>query len=403
MGVPAADSGSLPNGGSTGAVRFGAEDGQTQENAGAPAAASVPGAAASEVAAARSDGRAPRRGRRWAAALVLVLAVCAGGVAAARWARSQIDLPVNPAATARVLVHVTPGMRLRQIADMLHRQGLVRSALAFRALAVREGESRSLQAGTYAIGPFMTPREIVRIMAEGQVAAVRLTIPEGWNARQVVAGMAAADLGAGPDLARAVNDPTLLTAAGLPAPAPGVITALEGYLFPATYAFPPDASGRQVLGGMVQRFAQEWTPALAQQAQAAAGLDTVQAVTLASIVQREVADPTEMPVVAGLYLHRLQLGMKLDADPTVLYALGLEAQSAPLTASELAVDSPYNTYRYGGLPPGPIANPGEEALAAVAHPTPTDAVYFLTTSDGRLILARTLSEQLANRKRYLGY
>ncbi len=407
MGFPAAEPAGeprRPRPGDAGPAEGGSPE-LRQDNGPSSAAGPAQEDAIAEVAAGRSpaDQRASRPRRRWAVALVLTLMVFAGLGFAAAWARAQVYDPVNQAATARVLVHVAPGMRLGQIADMLQRQGLVRSALAFRLLAIRDGRSRSLQAGTYALGPFMTPRQILLMLAQGQVASVRLTIPEGWDARQVVAGIAAADLGAGSELARAVDDPSLLTATGLPAPAPGVITALEGYLFPTTYAFPPDATARQVLGTMLQRFTVQWTPALADAARSNAGLSTAQAVTLASIVQREVADPTEMPVVAGIYLHRLQLGMKLDADPTVLYALGIEAQDTPLSASELGVDSPYNTYRYGGLPPGPIANPGQQALEAVAHPMAVDAVYFLTTPDGRLVLARTLAEQLANRKRYLGY
>ncbi len=235
------------------------------------------------------------------------------------------------------------------------------------------------------------------------MAAVHVTVPEGWDARQVVAGLADAGVGPGADLARAVNDPALLAAAGLPAPAPGVITALEGYLFPATYALAPNVAPKQAFSDMLQQFDQEWTPALAAAAKANADLNTAQAVTLASIVQREVGSAAEMPTVAGIYLNRLHQGMRLDADPTVLYALGVEAQNTPLTATEQQVDSPYNTYRNVGLPPGPICNPGAAALEAVAHPAATTALYFLTAPDGQLVLAQTLSQQLANRRKYLGY
>jgi UPF0755 protein len=338
----------------------------------------------------------------WARRVGGVLLACILAVTAVRTAALALG-PADPTRTTPVLVDVRPGMRLGEIAALLRRRGLVRSAWAFRLLALQTGVARRLQAGTYALDPAMTPRQILDTLASGRVVVVRVVVPEGADVRQVLAALAQAGIGQGPALAAAAHDAALLTAAGLPPPGPGVRTALEGYLFPATYAFAPDVGVSGALTAMLQRFRAAWTPQLQAAARANAGLDTVQAVTLASIVQREVGDPAAMATVAGIYLNRLRQGMKLDADPTVLYALGIQGQDGPLTEAELRVDSPYNTYLHPGLPPGPICNPGLQALEAVAHPAHTTALYFLTTPDGRLVLARTLAEQLANRKAYLGY
>jgi UPF0755 protein len=333
---------------------------------------------------------------------ILAAALVAAGVLAGLWARSALLLPAG--GTGRpVLVDVRPGMRLKDIAALLRQEGVIRSPLGFQLLARRAGLGRVLKAGTYALNPAMTPAQVLQRLAAGDVAAVRVTIPEGYTARQVVAALVAAGIGDGAALVQAIDQPAQLQAAGLPAPAPGVRTALEGYLYPATYSFPPDASTADVIAAMLRQFAAVWTPQLAAAARSNAGLDTAQAVTLASIVQREVSAPADMALVAGVYLHRLQVGMKLDADPTVLYGLGVDAQAGPLTSDQLALDSPYNTYQVVGLPPGPICNPGAAALEAVAHPTATSALYFLTAPSGQVVLADTLAEQLANRKKYLGY
>ena len=347
------------------------------------------------------DAAAARRaGRRRAvvAAAVFVVAV-ALGLGAYRAARAVA--PLAPGSPREVMVVVHPGMDVDAIAAALRQQQVIRSPLAFRLLARQEHVGRLLEAGTYQVGPGMSPRQILQRMAAGRVTVRKVTVPEGWDAAEVVAVVRAAGLSAATGMGQALSDTALLRAAGLPQPAPGVQIPLEGYLFPATYAFPPGVTAAQVAQAMVARFNQAWTAQLRTQA-AAQGLDTAQAVTLASIVQREVATPTDMRIVAGIYLRRLKAGRHLDADPTVLYAVGSATQSGPLTAAELGVNSPYNTYVHRGLPPGPICNPGLAALQAVADPTSGQAMYFLTTPSGRLVVADTLAQQTANAQKYLG-
>lgn len=340
------------------------------------------------------------RRRRWGRLLVGLCSLTAVVLGATAGVRA-LTLPVAPGARATVLVNIRPGTRLRGIAVQLRQAGVIRSAWAFEALAIDRGVARRLQAGEYSLSPAMTPTTVLAHIAGGWVAARSLVVPEGWNAAQIVAGLDRLGVGGGQAaLRQAAQDPALLVDAALPAPAAGAKVALEGYLFPATYTLAANATPQQIFLRMLSRFNRAWTPALALAARRNAGLNTAQAVTLASIVQREVRTPAQMALVAGIYLHRLRLGMALDADPTVLYALGLVAQNAPLSEAQTATPSPYNTYRYPGLPPGPICNPGEVALEAVAHPAATQALYFLTTPGGRLVTANTLGQQEADQARY---
>ena len=348
-----------------------------------------------DPAAARSTG--PRRRWVWRAAVLAALVGVAAAGYGARWALG----PLSPSSTGQTLVVVQRGMNVRQIALRLRQDRLIRSALAFRLLARGYRVAGELEAGTYAVSAAMRPATILQLMAHGRVTVRRVAIPEGWDAQQVARAIGAA-LPQGTGMRQVLTDTALLQAAGLPTPAGGVRDPMEGYLFPATYTFAPGTTATQAVEAMLARFNTAWTPQL-RMAAAAEGLDTAQAVTLASIVQREVARPTEMRTVAGIYLRRLQEKMPLDADPTVLYALGILGQSTPLDGAQLAVDSPYNTYRHLGLPPGPICNPGLAALEAVTEPTPGQALYFLTTPAGRLVVADNLQQQLANRKKYLGY
>ncbi len=333
---------------------------------------------------------------------MLLLLIAASGVGG--WlgiARPALEFAARPGATTHTLVRIDPGLRLGQIAHLLRRRGVVRHAWAVVVLAVVRGDARRLEAGTYELGPGMTPGQILAVLAAGRVATVRVTLPEGLVTSQVLGRLRRAGIGSAGQLAQAGYDAHLRTAAGLPPASAGVRSPLEGYLFPSTYVFPAGTGASAAVARLLDQFRSEWTPQLAAAARANAGLNTLQAVTLASIVQREVARPRQMAQVAAVYLERLRRGMRLDADPTVLYALGRQGQTAALSGSELAVHSPYNTYRHHGLPPGPICNPGLAALEGVAHPAHTHALYFLTTPGGHLVLANTLAQQEANRRRYL--
>ncbi len=350
-----------------------------------------------------SAGVAVARRWRWligsGVVAVLVVVFVAVGL---RAAHAAVEVPAAPGSTMVHRVVVRPGMHLRRIGDLLKAQGVIRSSLVFDLWSIYEGEGRRLQAGTYSLGPGMSVQQVLQMIDHGRVATVRLVIPEGWDAAQIAAAVAQSGLGSSTAFLAAADDPAMIATMGLDLPAGAVRYEAEGYLFPATYTFKVGETPAAIAQTMLRAFVTNaWSPTIQSQVQAE-GLSMLQAVTLASIVQREVTSASQMQVVAGVYLHRLQIGMALDADPTVLYGLGLTALSGSLDDAQLASDSPYNTYAHTGLPPGPICSPGVQALEAVADPTPTQALYFLSTPSGQLILANTYAEQQANQKKYLG-
>ncbi len=343
-------------------------------------------------------GSAPRR-PRWG--LWLVLSAGLLPLLFVAWAAVAVYRPEDPGSRAETRVVVRPGMTADGVANLLRRDGIIRSAWWFRALVRVRHDAPLLQAGTYLFGRGMGIAAILRALVDGRVAVVRVVVPEGWTTSRVVSALTLHHLGPRRGLLAAARASVVLRQTGLPLPGRGVRFALEGYLFPATYDFPLGATPLQVMSIMVHRFQQAWTPALARTAARRTRLTMEETVTLASIVQSEVRSPSEMAVVAGVYLNRIRRGMDLNADPTVLYGLGLlGTQTSALTAAELASHSPYNTYRRRGWPPGPICNPGLAALRAAADPARVSALYFLTTPSGRLVLASSLRQQIANAHRY---
>lgn len=321
--------------------------------------------------------RRRRGGRAWALALLLVVLTVAGGLSAVRFVLSP------PSATPTVVeFEVLPGWGGARVAAALAEAGLVRSALAFELLLRFTHLDRKLGEGLYDLSPAMTSREVAAALAAGgRPRTVRIVVPEGWRAAAVVARLAANGLGATPELEALVRSPGSLAPPGLPAG-----DSLEGYLFPATYDLPVHSTASQALGAMVARFEEEVTPAVAV-ALVDSGLGVHDWVTLASMVQAEAASEAEMPVIAGVFLNRLDLGMPLQSDPTVAYGLGKALPELSAPAGDLRRDTPWNTYTRSGLPAGPIGNPGAEALLAVLtpqreNPEGVPYLYFLHGSDG---------------------
>jgi UPF0755 protein len=323
--------------------------------------------------------------------------LAAAALLAAGMVPAVASRPAAPGSRQMVRVVIPPGLGMTAVGQLLASRGVIRSALAFEVAAVASGRAGHLQAGEYELSPGMSLETILEILAAGRVVTYRVTVPEGWDVEQVARALAAAGLGSQDDFQRAARDPALvgdLEPPGLPVRYP-----VEGFLFPDTYTFTRSMTPRQILAEMVGRFRRAWSPALASEA-AREGLTPFQVVTLASIVEREARVPGERPVIAGVYLNRLRRGMALEADPTVLYAVGRTA--GPLTAGDLKVPSPYNTYLRPGLPAGPIANPGLASLEAVVRPAQVPYLYFVAKPDGTHAFARTFQEQLSNEGKYLG-
>jgi UPF0755 protein len=290
-----------------------------------------------------------------------------------------------------VFFTVAPGAPLARVARDLAAAGLVRDARAVEWLARARGLSASLHAGEYRLRASQSPGEILDVIRSGRVATHPVSVPEGFSAAQIGARLAAAGLVEEAAFASAVEDPRLATALGVPAP------RLEGYLFPETYQLPRGLSAAQVASLMVREFQRVW----AELAPAAGvrGLSMHEVVTLASIVEKETGVPAERPRIASVFLNRLARRMRLESDPTVIY--GIEGFDGNLRRRDLEdVANPYNTYRIAGLPPGPIASPGRESLAAVLEPEASEFLYFVSRNDGSHVFAKSYRDHVDNVNHY---
>ncbi len=311
---------------------------------------------------------------------VLVLAM----LSVAAWLAATLFWPLQPPANTTVLI--APGASGRTIAHQLAVAGVIRSESAFRLLHyARRG--LKLRAGEYAFTQPANSVAVLERIVRGDSITRTLVIPEGYNMFEIAQAVAATGLGKASDfLAIAAQDPSLIRQLDPQA------TSLEGYLFPDTYHFTRTQSMHDIVAAMVRRFQKE---------AAALGLteNVRRTVILASIVEKETAVPEERPLVAGVYTNRLQKNMLLGADPTVIYAAELARRyRGVIHQSDLDSDSPYNTYRHAGLPPGPIANPGSAALQAAMHPAPTKDLYFVAEGNGsgRHRFSATLQEHERN-------
>lgn len=294
---------------------------------------------------------------------------------------SFIFQPVTPAASA--LVNVTPGLPLAEVAGRLQEAGVVRSASGFKLLAWLRGDNNRIKAGPYDFSGPATPGRVLNRLVAGDVRRQRLTIPEGFSLREIAARIEAEGLGRAETFLRLARDRKFIATLGIASP------TLEGYLFPETYLFASGTPEDRLIKVMVRQFESRLSPDMVEGA-AKLGLNPHQLVTLASIVQKEAGTLAEMPVIAAVFHNRLRRKMPLQADPTVIY--GIANFNGNITRKDLRTPTPYNTYRIAGLPPGPIASPGEDALRAAAFPAKADYLYFVARGDGTHAFSTNLRE-----------
>ena len=328
------------------------------------------------------------------ALLVLVaLALIAGGGAA--WMLyARTSEPFKGYEGSEQFVTIEPGSGTRTIGQRLISAGVVRDDVTFRAAVWRSGRSRNLQAGEFRFDRPMTPIDVIDKIARGDVYNRRITFPEGLTIREMARIYEQQGFGEAAAFIEAAGNPSAIRDIDSEA------TDLEGYLFPETYSMPRETTAAKLVSVMVRRFRQLFTADM-QQAAATLELTPRQAVTLASLVEKETARPAERPIVAAVYLNRLRIGMGMQADPTVIYALQRAGKyDGNLRRADLSFDSPYNTYRYAGLPPGPIASPGLASLQAAVAPAQVDYLYFVSRNDGSHVFARTLVEHNENVRQY---
>ena len=271
-----------------------------------------------------------------------------------------------------IVVEVPQGLGISAIAKLLEEKKVTDSASLFVIAARLSNQAGSLKAGEYSLSPHFTNRRILEALTRGKVRLHQLIIPEGFNLKQIKARLAASGVINMTGADNLFTDPEFIAALGIRAP------SLEGFLFPDTYLLPKGVKARQVLTIMVKRFTAKWNK-LAQKGNAS-GLSRLQVVTLASIIEKEARLPEERKLISSVYHNRLKKGMRLQADPTVIY--GIPDFKGTLTKKDLEYPSPFNTYLHRGLPPGPICSPGQASLAAALEPAKTKSIYFVAKGDG---------------------
>jgi peptidoglycan lytic transglycosylase G len=322
----------------------------------------------------------------------VVLLLVAGAAAFAVY--SRVQEPFRGYSGEAQAVEIPAGSSTRAIGEKLVEAGVVRDMLTYRVALWMSGDARRLKAGEYRFDRAMNAREALGKIARGEVDLVNVTFREGLTIAEMASVFESQGLGTATAFRAAAGDSALVKDIDPAA------TDLEGYLFPETYAVSRHVMPQQLVRAMVGRFNQVLTPEL-RDAAATRGLTVRQLVTLASIVEKETGAPDERPLVAAVYSNRLKIGMGLQCDPTVIYALQRAGRfDGNLRREDLSFDSPYNTYRYAGLPPGPIAAPGKGSLEAAARPADADYLYFVSRNDGSHAFARTLDEHNRNVQKF---
>ena len=321
-------------------------------------------------------------------ALMVLIAVAATG----GYLYISVCHPYQGFASEGVYVDIPRGASQRSIARLLAENGVVRSRVAFELLC-RYRKPRSMQAGEYFFDRPVTSFDVYDSIVNGRVYVKEFVVPEGFTMFDIADLAAHNGFLARDEFLNASRDPSLVRDLAPNAP------SLEGFLFPATYEFPRHVSGADITAAMVKKFRQVW--ASIETVNGGPARNIQQIVTLASLVERETPLAAERPHVAGVFENRLRVGQPLQCDPTVAYALTLAGvYSGKLDSAALHFSSPYNTYRNRGLPPGPIANPGEAALRAALDPPPTEDFYFVANTQGGHFFSKTLKEHNRNVARY---
>ncbi|MEW6621709.1 MAG: endolytic transglycosylase MltG [Bacillota bacterium] len=312
------------------------------------------------------------------------------------FAVEQMKLPVNKDSSEIVSVEIQPKTGTRQIARLLYEKGLIKNITFFVLYVRNEGLDRSLKAGSYELSPAMKLNDIVAELSKGRTNLISFTIPEGLTLAQTAALLEKDGIVSSQsflDLAEhgEFNFPWIDEL-------PKNSSRLEGFLFPDTYKIPEGYSEEKVIQMMLDRFVNIFNDEYRNQMDEM-NLNIVQVVTLASIIEREIRLPGEQAIASAVFHNRLQKNMRLESCATVQYALGEVKET--LLLSDLEIDSPYNTYRNSGLPPGPIAAPGKGAIHAALYPSDDDYLFFVAKPDGSHHFSRTLQEHISAKNKYL--
>jgi UPF0755 protein len=292
-----------------------------------------------------------------------------------------LTVPLSETGSDLIFI-VHDGANLGQVAGDLEDRRIIFNRSLFMLWAMIRGESRAVKSGEYRLSPRMTPEEILKILTKGIIITHPVTIPEGFTRKQISDLLEENGILDGGRFFSLTNDSSPLQSFGVSGP------SLEGYLYPDTYHFGRGISPQTAVNKMIERFWQVVGPL--KNRMEAIGMTLEEVVTLASIVEKETGKAHERPIIASVFLNRLKRRMRLESDPTVIY--GLKDFDGNLTRKDLKHPTPYNTYVINGIPPGPIANPGIEAIKAVLYPAKTDYLFFVSKNDGTHHFSKTISE-----------
>ncbi|GGK30680.1 aminodeoxychorismate lyase [Deinococcus malanensis] len=326
--------------------------------------------------------------------LVLLLLLVLGAAGAFMYVRNLMA----PAGGGTYTLEVKPGDTLSAVSRTLQERKIVKNADALRLLMRQNGTAGSLKEGLYDLNGQMDLSQVAaKLAGPARIPTVNVTIPEGRRIKDLPAIFARAGFDA-VAVRAALNDPTLSPYTK------GKQPNLEGFVFPATYEFRPKETPRKVVQTLLDRMNTEFTPENVARAKAL-GLGVRDWVILGSMVQAEAANDSEMPIIAGVFLNRLRDGIALGSDPTVAYGLGKDLPELDRSAGDFTKDTPYNTYTRGGLPAGPINNPGQAALSSILNSKRKladgrDAVYFLHADNGKIYVNHSYAEHLRDNARY---
>jgi UPF0755 protein len=300
-------------------------------------------------------------------------------LAGIRWYINGV-VPVSKDQTP-ILVAIPAGSGVRQIGGILQKKGLIKSNILFSLLS--RGWDRQLKAGEYNLSADMGTYRILDVLRSGKTALVQITVPEGLTFKQIGALLENNGLADAREFVALCRDGKWSEKLGIGE------KNLEGYLFPETYRFEKNTSEEKIINTMVAEFFQRFDSIRRQRARDI-GMSVHQVVTLASLIEKETAVESERTLISAVFHNRLKKRIRLECDPTVIYAL--ENFNGNIKKKDLSVDSPYNTYRYYGLPPGPIANPGEDSILAALHPAEEQVYYFVSKNNGTHHFSKTFSE-----------
>lgn len=306
--------------------------------------------------------------------------------------RNMLFQPVAPGTRDVVRIEISQGKGLSQIALDLKDKGVIRSVFGLKLLARLKSSGSTIKAGEYELSPSMSPNEVLKKLVSGDIIKRKILVKEGASISEIANSVEQAGLLSKEEFLTAAKDKAMLDKYGV------LAQSFEGYLYPDTYFFSRPTTAQEVLWTMFHEAENHWDPKFSDQCDLM-HMSRHQVLTLASIVEKETGRTDEMPIIASVFMNRLQQNWKLESDPTVIY--GLQNYNGNITKADLQNPHPYNTYQHFGLPPGPIANPSEKAIRAVLFPRATNFMFFVADGTGGHTFSVTLKEHNEAVAKYL--